>query len=136
MGLYSLIYAGFQFIQGLIQTDFTICFGLLVITSSRLIRESKTSIITPGYKLSLFFKECPVCKNCAQYRWVSELLFIAKWAMFQLYHDKNKLHFKEMMMMFSLYKTNKLSWNKSKRVDMLLHSRHIILIPSIYALTP
>ena len=34
----------------------------------------------------------------------SEWLFInGKWAIFQLYHDKNKLHFKKMMMRFTFY---------------------------------
>jgi hypothetical protein len=51
-------------------------------------------------------------------------------AIFQLYHDENKLIFNEMMMMSTLYKTNTLSWicivlahwNNSLWVDMSLHS--------------
>jgi hypothetical protein len=31
------------------------------------------------------------------------LLFNAKWAISQLYHGENKLHFNEMMMMSTLY---------------------------------
>jgi alkylation response protein AidB-like acyl-CoA dehydrogenase len=31
------------------------------------------------------------------------LLLNAKWAIFQLYHGENKLHFDEMMMIFALY---------------------------------
>jgi len=35
---------------------------------------------------------------------VSDLLLLnAKWAIFQLYHGENKLHFDEMMMIFALY---------------------------------
>jgi hypothetical protein len=30
-------------------------------------------------------------------------MFYAKWAIFQLYHDENKLHFDEMMMNSALY---------------------------------
>jgi hypothetical protein len=38
------------------------------------------------------------------FEWVSEwLLLNAMWAMFQLYHGENKLHFDEMMMMYALY---------------------------------
>jgi len=31
------------------------------------------------------------------------LVLNAKWAIFQTYHCENKLHFNEMMMLFSLY---------------------------------
>jgi hypothetical protein len=39
-----------------------------------------------------------------RYDWVNEwLLFDAKQAIFQLYHDENKNNFNEMMMMSALY---------------------------------
>jgi hypothetical protein len=70
---------------------------------------------------------------------VSEwLLFNVKWAIFQLYHGENKLAkswreqvtFYEMIIMLSLYQTNKLSWifivlahcNNSPRLDRSLRS--------------
>ena len=69
----------------------------------------------------------------------------AKWAIFQLYHGMNKLHF-DQMMMSAFYKTNTPSWilivqahwNNSPGKDMLPHSWHIILIPSqpVFALSP
>jgi hypothetical protein len=31
------------------------------------------------------------------------LLFYAKWAIYQLYHDENNLHFDIMMMVYALY---------------------------------
>ena len=37
------------------------------------------------------------------------LLFNAKWLIFQLYHDQNKLILNEMIMMYALYKTNRRS---------------------------
>jgi len=63
--------------------------------------------------------------------WVSEwFLLNTNSAIFQLYHGENKLIFNEMMMMFALFSSNKLSWNfivlvhwnNSLRVDMSLHS--------------
>jgi hypothetical protein len=84
--------------------------------------------------------------------WVSEWVSESKWAIFQLYHSENKLHFDEMMTMISAlhYNTNTLSlifivlahWNNSSRVslhsDTLVPLGHIILIPSqlVFALTP
>jgi hypothetical protein len=42
-------------------------------------------------------------------RWISDwLVFNTKWAFSHLYHDENKLHFDEMIMMSALYKTNTL----------------------------
>ena len=58
------------------------------------------------------------------------MLSNANSAIFQLYHDENKLIFNEMMMRSSLFYTYTLSWifivlahwNNSLRVDMSLHS--------------
>jgi hypothetical protein len=59
-------------------------------------------------------------------------LFNAKFTHFQLLHGQKTLYYNEMMMMFSLYYTNKLSyifihvvlahWNKSLTIDITLHS--------------
>jgi len=41
------------------------------------------------------------------------IIVLCQKSIFQLYHDKNKWHFDEMMMMMemsALYKTNMLSW--------------------------
>jgi hypothetical protein len=66
------------------------------------------------------------------------LLFSANSAIFQLYHDENKLIVNEMTMRSTLYKTNTLSWifysasslkqqSSDRHVSPLLH---IILIPN------
>jgi hypothetical protein len=55
-----------------------------------------------------------------------------------VYHGENKVPVDELMMMSTLYKTNMLSWiftvlahwNNRQRIEMSLHSRHIILILS------
>jgi hypothetical protein len=65
--------------------------------------------------------------------WVSEWqLFNANSAIFQLYHDENKLIFNEMMMRSALFLTSKLSWSwisivlahwkNSPRVVMSFHA--------------
>ena len=65
----------------------------------------------------------------------------SKWVIFQLYHDKNKLHFDELMMMlFKLYKTNKRSphcmltettdWHVTPLAQIM------ILSQPVFALTP
>jgi hypothetical protein len=75
---------------------------------------------------------------------VSELLlFNANSSIFQLSYGEIKLIFNEMMMRSALYTLNWIyivlaHWNNSLRIDMLSHSRHIILIPSqpVFVLSP
>ena len=64
------------------------------------------------------------------------LLFNAKWAICQPYHDEYTLHFYEMIMMSPLYKTGMLSWI----CIVLAHWNnipYIIMTPSqpVFALT-
>jgi hypothetical protein len=75
---------------------------------------------------SIFFAANLLSELVFRAAWVSEwLLFNANSAIFQLYHDENKLIVNEIM-----YKTNTLSWifivlahwNNNLRVDMSLHS--------------
>jgi hypothetical protein len=78
-------------------------------------------------------------------RLVSEwLLFNANWATFQLYHGEKKLHsMKWWWCPLGSRPTRWIfivlaHWNNSLRVDMSIHSRHIIPILSqpVFALTP
>ena len=80
------------------------------------------------YKQFTITSVTPLKSNASEW-----LLLSAKWVIIQQYHDKNKLHCNEMMMMTmmsTLYYTNMLSWivivlvhwNNSPQVDMLLHS--------------
>jgi hypothetical protein len=58
---------------------------------------------------------CIVLKYKLWFEWV---LFNAKWAIIQLYHVMNKLHFDETNMIFIVLA----HWKNSSRVDMSLHS--------------
>jgi hypothetical protein len=58
-------------------------------------------------------------------------MFNTRWAIFQLYHDENKLYIGDVMSTFALYSTKNLTciftaysihWNNSPRVDKSLHS--------------
>ena len=63
-------------------------------------------------------------------------------AIFQLYHDKNRLIFNEMMMRSTLYKINTLSWifimlahwNNSPQIDISLHSDTLFWLRAIQSL--
>ena len=63
-----------------------------------------------------------ICNN-------TRLLINVKWTICLLYHGDNKLHFDEMVMMYDLYYTNRLSWIiivlaywiNNERIDMSLH---------------
>ena len=78
------------------------------------------------------------------YRVSEWLLFSAKWAICQLYHDENKLHFNDMMMMLICTRPTRLigkssSWLKQPSVGRhVAPLGHIILIPSqpVFSLTP
>jgi hypothetical protein len=64
-------------------------------------------------------------------RSVEWLLFNAIWAIFQIYHGKNKLHFDEVLMSALSWTSMQLvlaHWNNSPWVDKSLHSWHIIPI--------
>ena len=79
-------------------------------------------------------------------RLLFQLLLNAKMSKFLTILWREWITFNEKMMMSALYKTNTLNWifiklahrNNSSRVDMSLHSRHIMLILSqpVFALTP
>jgi hypothetical protein len=72
------------------------------------------------------------------------LLFNVKWAFCQPYHDENKLHFNDMMMMLICTRPTRLignsaTWLKQPSVGRhVAPLGHIILIPSqpVFSLTP
>jgi hypothetical protein len=71
--------------------------------------------------------------------WESNFWLVRLWVIFQLYHDKNKLHFDEIMIiLYVLYKINMISWifivlahwNNSPWQHMSLSSDTLSWIPA------